>query len=84
VFKDRTWCVRTTSILRSLGEEVRERRKRRNLTQEALAFEAGVHPNVVGRLERGMYNPTVMILFAITVKLNTSLHELFAEAAKRQ
>jgi hypothetical protein len=31
-----------------------------------------------------MYNPTVMILFAITVKLNTSLHELFAGAAKRQ
>jgi XRE family transcriptional regulator, regulator of sulfur utilization len=76
--------VRARSILRSLGAEVRERRKRRNLSQEALAFEAGVHPNVVGRLERGIYNPTVMILFAIAAKLNTSLHELFAGAAKRQ
>ena len=77
-------CVRTRSVLRGLGEEVRERRRRRNLTQEALAFEAGVHPNVVGRLERGIYNPTVMILFAISTKLNTSLQDLFAGASKRQ
>jgi transcriptional regulator with XRE-family HTH domain len=76
--------VRTRSILRGLGEEVRERRQRRNLTQEGLAFEAGVHPNVVGRLERGIYNPTVMILFAISTKLNTSLQDLFAGASKRQ
>jgi transcriptional regulator with XRE-family HTH domain len=76
--------VRSRSILRSLGEEVRERRKRRNLTQEGLAFDAGVHPNVVGRLERGIYNPTVMILYAISLKLNISLQDLFAGAAKRQ
>ena len=76
--------MRTKSVLRSLGEEIRERRKRRNLTQEALAFEAGIHPNVVGRLERGIYNPTVLILFAIALKLNTSLHDLFAGAAKRE
>jgi transcriptional regulator with XRE-family HTH domain len=76
--------VRTRSILRSLGEEVRERRKQRNLSQEALAHQAGVHPNVVGRIERGIYNPTVLILLAIAVKLNTSLLELFAGAAKRQ
>jgi transcriptional regulator with XRE-family HTH domain len=76
--------VRSRSILRGLGEEVRERRKRRNLTQEGLAFDAGVHPNVVGRLERGVYNPTVMILYAISLRLNTSLQDLFAGAAKRQ
>jgi len=76
--------VRTTTILRSLGEEVRERRKQRKLSQEALAHQAGVHPNVVGRLERGSYNTTVLTLLAIAVKLNTSVPELFAEAAKRQ
>jgi transcriptional regulator with XRE-family HTH domain len=76
--------VRTRTILRSLGEEVRERRKERNLSQEALAHQAGVHPNVVGRLERGSYNITVLTLLAIAVKLNTSVLELFAGAAKRQ
>ena len=76
--------MRTRTILRSLGEEVRERRKQRNLSQEALAHQAGVHPNVVGRLERGSYNITVLTLLAIAMKLNTSVLELFAGAAKRQ
>jgi transcriptional regulator with XRE-family HTH domain len=76
--------VRTRTILRCLGEEVRERRKQRNLSQEALAHQAGVHPNVVGRLERGSYNITVLTLLAIAVKLNTSVLELFAGAAKRE
>ncbi len=76
--------MRTRTILRSLGEEVRERRKQRNLSQEALAHQAGVHPNVVGRLERGSYNISVLTLLAIAVKLNTSVLELFAGAAKRQ
>jgi transcriptional regulator with XRE-family HTH domain len=74
----------TRTILRSLGEEVRERRKQRNLSQEALADQAGVHANVVGRLERGSYNITVLTLLAIAMKLNTSVLELFAGAAKRQ
>ena len=76
--------MRTRTILRSLGEEVRERRKQRNLSQEALAHQAGVHTNVVGRLERGSYNISVLTLLAIAVKLNTSVAELFAGAAKRQ
>jgi transcriptional regulator with XRE-family HTH domain len=76
--------VRTRSILRSLGEEVRERRKQRNLSQEDLALQAGIHPNVVGRLERGIYNPSVLVLHAITAKLNISLLELFVGADKRQ
>ena len=84
MFKDRTLCVSIKSILRGLGEEVRERRKRRNLSQEALAFDAGIHPNVVGRLERGIYNPTVKILLAIAVQLNTSLEDLFSGAARRR
>ena len=76
--------MRTRTILRCLGEEVRERRKQRHLSQEALAHQAGVHTNVVGRLERGSYNITVLTLLAIAVKLNTSVLELFAGAAKRQ
>jgi transcriptional regulator with XRE-family HTH domain len=77
-------CVRARSILRSLGQEVRERRKRRHLSQEALAHLADVHPNVVGRLERGTYNPTVTLLLDIAVKLNTTLGELFAGVEGRK
>jgi transcriptional regulator with XRE-family HTH domain len=76
--------VRARFILRSLGQEVRARRKERHLSQEALALNADIHPNVVGRLERGIYNPSVALLYAIAVELNTSLLELFAGAAERQ
>jgi DNA-binding XRE family transcriptional regulator len=69
--------------LRSLGAEVRARRKRRDLSQEMLALQAGVHTNVIGRLERGTYNPSVLVLQAIASKLNVTLQDLFASAAKR-
>ncbi len=80
----RLLCVRETTVLRSLGEEVRHRRKQRHLSQEALALQAGIHPNVVGRLERGDYNPTIKILLALADELDISLLELFAGATKRQ
>jgi transcriptional regulator with XRE-family HTH domain len=75
--------VRSRSILRSLGEEVRELRAQQNLSQEALAGLAGVHTNVVGRLERGSYNPTVLTLTALAMKLGVSLEELFRGAEGR-
>ncbi len=56
---------------------------RKELSQELLAEQAGVHTNVVGRLERGTYNPTVLTLAAIALKLNASLEEIFAGAARR-
>jgi transcriptional regulator with XRE-family HTH domain len=75
--------VRSRSILRSLGEEIRELRARRKLSQEALAGLAGIHTNVVGRLERGSYNPTVLILAAIAIKLGVTLEQLFKGAEAR-
>jgi transcriptional regulator with XRE-family HTH domain len=75
--------VPTAPILRNLGAEVRERRKAKNLSQEELAGRAGIHTNVVGRLERGIYNPTVLILLAIATKLNTTVTDLFVGADRR-
>jgi transcriptional regulator with XRE-family HTH domain len=66
-----------------LGEEIRELRMHKKLSQEALAGLAGVHTNVVGRLERGEYNPTVLVLQAIAQKLNVSMEKLFAGAQER-
>lgn len=75
--------MRSRSILRSLGQEIRDLRTRRKLSQEALAGLAGIHTNVVGRLERGSYNPTVMILVALATKLGVTLEELFKGAEGR-
>ena len=75
--------MRTRSILPGLGQEVRDRRTRKKLSQEALANLAGIHTNVVGRLERGKYNPTVDTLASIAAKLSVPLSELFAAAERR-
>ena len=75
--------MRSRSILRGLGEEIRALRTHRKLSQESLAGLAGVHTNVVGRLERGKYNPTVAILSALAAKLGVTLTELFKGAEGR-
>jgi transcriptional regulator with XRE-family HTH domain len=66
-----------------LGQEIKELRAHKKLSQESLAGLAGVHTNVVGRLERGTYNPTVLILSALANKLGVTLAELFKGAEGR-
>jgi len=73
----------TKSLLKALGEEVRSRRSELQMSQEALAHGSGLHRNVIGRLERGTYNPSVLTLLSIAVKLNVSLSGLIASAEKR-
>ena len=65
-----------TKYLSILGHRVRARRERLSLSQTMLARRAAVHPNVVGRLERGTYNPTVLTLQAIAIALGVPLHKL--------
>lgn len=64
------------NYLLGLGGRVRIRRERLHLSQTALAGKAGVHPNVVGRLERGIYNPSILKLLAIAGALRVPLREL--------
>jgi transcriptional regulator with XRE-family HTH domain len=70
-------------ILKALGEEVRQRRESLALSQEALAHGAGLHRNVIGRLERGTYNPTVMTLLSIAAEFDIALSELLSSAERR-
>jgi len=58
-----------------LGRAVRTLRRDRDLSQEALAARAGLHPNQVGRLERGT-NVQVGTLLAIVEGLGVGLAEL--------
>jgi transcriptional regulator with XRE-family HTH domain len=45
-----------------VGRNVRRLRQERGLSQEQLAFEAGLDRTYVSGIERGVRNPTVMIL----------------------
>lgn len=48
---------KTAATLSEIGERVRELRADAGLSQAGLAEKAAVHANVIGRLERGSYNP---------------------------
>ena len=71
-------------LLRALGEELRERRLTRGLTQDGLAAKAGLHRNFIGMIERGERNSTVLTLEAITDVLKANLSELLAGAERRR
>ena len=58
-----------------LGENLRKARERRGLSQEELAFQAGVHRTYVGGVERGEYNATILTLLRFTRTLGISLRD---------
>ncbi|KUL59704.1 hypothetical protein ADL32_19245 [Streptomyces albidoflavus] len=61
---------------RALGDRIRERRMRQNLTQERLAERAGVSRDTVQRIERGTSDPRYSQLARIARALDTPLAKL--------
>jgi transcriptional regulator with XRE-family HTH domain len=68
-------------LLTLLGKEIRRRRRKQKLTQVNLSVEAGCSRNVVGRIERGIYNPSVGVLEAIAKRLGVPVSALFPDTA---
>jgi transcriptional regulator with XRE-family HTH domain len=68
--------VDPTTLLIGIGAEVKRRRRALGFTQVTLATLVGIHPNVIGRLERGTYNPSVTVLYGIAAALHASLADL--------
>jgi transcriptional regulator with XRE-family HTH domain len=61
---------------------LRRIRVKRGLSQERLAFDAGVVRSYVGGLERREENPTVDVLDRLAKTLSVALSEFFVEPAK--
>jgi transcriptional regulator with XRE-family HTH domain len=76
--------VKRSPELHTLGRAVLELRARRGLSQEALAFESGLHRNYVGAIERGEINPTFRILLKLTAGLRIPLSELAAVRERQE
>ena len=55
---------------------MRELREARGITQEALAFDAGIHVNHLSSLERGEANPSYLVLLSIAGVLRVKVAEL--------
>lgn len=62
--------------LKKIGARIRQLRIARGLSQEALAFDAGVAVNSIATIERGEANPSVAVLLAIARVLRVKLRDL--------
>ena len=65
------------TINKQLGYRIRYLRQNKGLSIEALALEAEINRNYLGDLERGMRNPTVVVLNKIAKALEVDLSTLF-------
>ena len=66
------------TIEKQFGEQVRKLRLAMDLSQEELAFKAGVHRTYLGSIERGERNPSLKNIAAIAKALNITLSQLFS------
>lgn len=61
-----------------IGMRIKELRESKGITQRGLAFDCGIDPPNLFRLENGGTNPTLYTLKKIADKLNVTLSELVA------
>ena len=60
----------------ALGKAIRQLRDQRGVSQEVLAYEAGVTSGTLSLIERGLSNPTWGTVKGIAAALDVSIAEL--------
>jgi len=60
-----------------IGSGIRQRRNELNVSQEALALEAGLAVSYVSQIEGGKRNPSVGALFRLCTVLKLDIADLF-------
>lgn len=63
-------------IRQRVGLNVRRIRRERGLSQEELAFECDLHRTYVSGVERGVRNPTILVLQRIARALRARIADL--------
>ena len=66
-------------VRKRVGLNLRKFRLERGLSQEALAFECGLHRTYISGVERGVRNPTVLVLEQIAMALKVPSSRLLEE-----
>ncbi len=68
--------VERARLLKVLGENLCAERKRRDLSQEALAQAASLHRNAIGIIERGACEPGLLTVLVLADTLEVSINDL--------
>lgn len=71
--------VAMDDVREQFGQIVRRLRKERALTQEELAFKAGMSVPYLSDLERGMWNPSLAMIVDLATALMVHPSDLLAE-----
>lgn len=69
-------------ILVVFGKKVQSLRKDKGLSQEKLAFKAGLHRTYIGMIERAEKNITLINIDKIATALKVNIKELFEDESK--
>lgn len=64
-------------VCKVLGNNVKALRLAQGLSQEALALEAGLDRTYISQIERGVSNPSVLVLLKISILLGVDVSDLF-------
>ncbi len=64
-------------LRRQVGENVKLVRTKNGWSQEELAFRSGLHRTYVSGVERGAWNPTILVLGRLAAALGVPPAELF-------
>lgn len=68
---------RMKTVCKLLGENVRASRLSMNISQEELAFQAELDRTYISQIERGIGNPSLLVLLKISDVLGADITELF-------
>lgn len=64
------------SLSRLIGANIRKYRIQRDVSQEHLALESGIHPAYISKLERGEKCPTIDTLYRLAKALGIPVYKL--------
>jgi transcriptional regulator with XRE-family HTH domain len=69
--------LRDEAGIKRFGKRLRELRVEKNMTQESLAWEAGIEPMHVSKIERGIINTSLSHILALAKALKIKPAEFF-------
>ncbi len=72
----------SSNLRAALAEQIRLLRSKRGLSQEELAFRAGLHRTYISLVERAKKSPTIDSLTRISAAMDVRTSELLASAEK--
>ena len=70
-------------IRKQVGINLQRLRREKGWSQEDLAFESGLHRTYISGIERGVRNPTIMIIDKLSKTLGVAPAELLVRPTKR-